>query len=160
MRPFGLPISPRNALLLCAGAICAVAGAAPAGAAGTGLVEFRIEGNAINTPLAADAANAQRGRDVVLSRESGNCFLCHALPDPGETQVGNIGPPLAGVGSRLDAAQLRLRLVDSTRINPTTIMPPYYRTTGLNHVAPSLKDKPMLTAQQVEDVIAYLLTLR
>ena len=74
--------------------------------------------------------------------------------------MGNIGPPLAGVGKRLNASQLRLRLVDSTRINPQSVMPAYYRTEGLNQVASAYRGKPLLTVQQIEDVIVYLQTLR
>ena len=140
--------------------LCFLAAGGYAWAADMALVDFRVDGNTIKTPLTAEPGDPMWGREVVLSRETGNCFLCHAIPDPGETRVGNIGPPLAGVGSRLNAAQLRLRLVDSTRINRATVMPPYYRITGLNQVASTFKGKPMLTAQQVEDVIAYLLTLR
>ena len=90
----------------------------------------------------------------------GNCLLCHAVPETGARFMGNLAPPLSGVGTRLDAGQLRLRIVDSMRINPQTIMPSYYRTEGLVQVAEPWSGKPILSAQQVEDVIAYLLTLR
>jgi sulfur-oxidizing protein SoxX len=86
--------------------------------------------------------------------------LCHTGPAAGATPLGNIGPPLAGVGKRLNASQLRLRLVDSTRINPQSVMPAYYRTEGLNQVASAYRGKPLLTVQQIEDVIVYLQTLR
>jgi hypothetical protein len=103
--------------------LCFLAAGGYAWAADMALVDFRVDGNTIKTPLTAEPGDPMRGREVVLSRETGNCFLCHAIPDPGETRVGNIGPPLAGVGSRLNAAQLRLRLVDSTRVNRATVMP-------------------------------------
>jgi len=74
--------------------------------------------------------------------------------------MGNLAPPLAGAGARLDEGQLRLRIVDSMRLNPQTIMPSYYRVDGLNRVAAAWRGKPVLTAQQVEDTVAYLLTLR
>ena len=74
--------------------------------------------------------------------------------------MGNLAPALNGVGARLSAAQVRLRIVDSARVNRNTIMPPYYRTNGLNQVAEAWRGKPLLTAQQIEDVVAYLLTLR
>ena len=79
---------------------------------------------------------------------------------PGETRFGNVAPALAGVGSKLSAAQLRLRVADSTRVNPDTPMPAYYRTEGLAQVAQAYRGKPILSAQQVEDVVAYLVTLK
>jgi len=123
-------------------------------------VAYRIEHGGISAPLTRDAGDPVRGRAIALSRDSGNCFLCHSFPDAAATPQGDLGPPLAGVGKRLSAAQLRLRLVDSARINRTSIMPAYYRVRGLNQVAAVYRGKPLLTAQQIEDVIAYLLTLR
>ena len=79
---------------------------------------------------------------------------------PGEKSFGNIAPTLAGVGARLSPAQLRLRVADSTRVNPESLMPAYYRTEGLNQVAAAFRGKPLLSAQQVEDVVAWLATLK
>jgi sulfur-oxidizing protein SoxX len=140
--------------------ICGCGVIAGACAATTSLAPYRIESGRIKTPLTSEAGDVERGRAAVLSRDAGNCFLCHSVPAAGETPLGNIGPPLAGVGRRLNAAQLRLRLVDSTRINRASVMPAYYRVRDLQRVAPAYAGKPLLTAQQVEDVIAYLLTLR
>jgi len=123
------------------------------------LQSFRVEGDAIRGPLAAAPGDAARGREVVLGRDS-NCLLCHGVPEPGARAMGNLAPPLGGVGARLSEGQLRLRIVDSMRLNPQTIMPSYYRVDGLNQVAAALRGKPVLTAQQIEDVVAYLLTLR
>ena len=102
----------------------------------------------------------RRGRAIVLSRESGNCFLCHTFPNAETAPPGNLGPPLAGVGGRLSAGQLRLRMVDSGRINAQSIMPAYYRVDGLTQVAANYRGKPLLNAQQVEDVVAYLEQLK
>jgi L-cysteine S-thiosulfotransferase len=124
------------------------------------LVGYRIEHGGIRSPLSKEPGDATRGREAVLSRNAGNCFLCHTVPDADGTPLGDIGPPLAGVGMRLSPAQLRLRLVDSTQINPRSVMPAYYRTRGLNQVAAAYRDRPVLTAQQIEDVLAYLLTLK
>ena len=132
----------------------------PACAADPVLVPYRIVDGQIPAALTNQPGDPARGKAAALSREGGNCFLCHSFPDAGETPLGNIGPPLAGVGARLTAAQLRLRLVDSTRINRASVMPAYYRTEGLQRVASAYAGKPLLTAQQVEDVVAYLLTLR
>ena len=122
------------------------------------LVPYRVDGDAIRGPLTTQPGDAARGKSIAVSRDS-NCILCHAVPDSGERFMGNLGPPLAGVGARLSAGQLRLRIVDSMRLNPETIMPSYYRVEGLTGVAGPYRDKPVLTAQQIEDVIAYLLTL-
>lgn len=123
------------------------------------LAAYVVEGGEIATPLAA-AGDAARGRAIVLSRESGNCFLCHAFADAGGAPAGNLGPPMAGVGARLAPGQLRLRVVDSLRLNPQSIMPAYYRIEGLNQVAPAFRGKPILSPQQVEDVVAYLAQLK
>ena len=120
---------------------------------------YRVEGDAIRGPLAAAPGDVARGREVVLGRDS-NCLLCHGVPEPGARAMGNLAPPLGGVGTRLSEGQLRLRIVDSMQLNPQSIMPSYYRVDGLNQVAPAVRGKPVLTAQQVEDVVAYLLTLR
>lgn len=136
-------------------AVLALAGC---GALGGGSAPYRVEGDAIPAPLAG-AGDAARGRQVVLSRES-NCLLCHAVPEPGVRFMGNVGPPLNGVGARLSGGQLRLRIVDSTRLNPDSAMPSYFRVDGLNQVGKPWRGKPVLTAQQVEDTIAYLQTLR
>lgn len=123
------------------------------------VLPYRVEGDAIRERLVAAPGDAARGKAVVVSRDS-NCLLCHAVPDSGVRFMGNIGRSLDGVGARLNEGQLRLRIVDSTRLNPETMMPSYYRTDGLNRVAETWRGKPVLTAQQVEDTVAYLLTLR
>jgi sulfur-oxidizing protein SoxX len=115
--------------------------------------------NAIDTPLTAVAGDPARGRDVLASRD-GNCLLCHSVPETGVRLMGNVGPPLSGVGSRLSTGQLRLRLVDSRRLNPESVMPSYFRTDGLVQVAAAYRGKTVLTAQQIEDTIAYLTSLR
>jgi sulfur-oxidizing protein SoxX len=101
-----------------------------------------------------------RGRTIVTSRQVGLCLLCHSGPFPEERFQGNLAPGLEGAGSRWSEGQLRLRIADSSRINPTTIMPAYHRTEGLTRVAPAFRDKPILNAQQIEDVVAFLLMLK
>jgi len=123
------------------------------------VLPYRVEGDAIREPLAPAPGDAVRGKAVVVSRDS-NCLLCHAAPDSGVRVMGNVGQSLAGVGARLTEGQLRLRIVDSMRLNRDTMMPSYYRTDGLNQVAEAWRGQPILTAQQVEDTVAYLLTLR
>ncbi len=121
-------------------------------------VRFEAVGDAIPRALTSEPGDAARGRSIVVNRDTGACTLCHAVP--GEKSFGNIAPPLAGVGARLSPAQLRLRVADSTRVNPESPMPAYYRTEGLNQVASAFRGKPLLSAQQVEDVLAWLATLK
>ncbi len=119
-----------------------------------------IVGDAIAVSLTGTAGDAQRGRAIVANRNVGLCLLCHSGPFPEERFQGNLAPPLNGAGSRLSEGQLRLRMVDSGRVNPTSIMPAYFRTEGLTRVAPAFAGKTVLSAEQVEDVVAYLQTLR
>ena len=111
-------------------------------------------------PQAALRGDPGRGRAIVASRQVGLCLLCHSGPIPEERFQGNLAPPLNGVGARLSEEQIRQRLLDPARDNPATIMPSYARTEGLERVAPSLRGKPLLTPQQIEDVVAYLGTLK
>ena len=112
------------------------------------------------SPLTDTPGDAARGRAIVANRQVGLCLLCHTGPIPEERFQGNLAPDLAGAGDRWTAAQLRLRMVDSRRINPATIMPAYYSSEGLQRVPAALADKTILSAQQIEDVVAYLQTLR
>ncbi|MBC7415792.1 MAG: sulfur oxidation c-type cytochrome SoxX [Herminiimonas sp.] len=119
-----------------------------------------VTGDAILAPLTTAAGDAVRGRAIVASRQTGLCLLCHVGPIPEERFQGNLAPNLSGAGSRWSEGQLRLRMVDARSLNPESIMPSYYRTDGLTRVAPALRGQPILTAQQIEDVVAYLHTLR
>jgi sulfur-oxidizing protein SoxX len=123
------------------------------------LVPYDVVGQAIPKPLTAEPGDPARGRAIVVRRES-TCLLCHSGPFPEERFQGDLSPNLKGAGARWSAGELRLRLVDATRLNPATIMPSYYRVDGLVRVAPNLRGKPALTAQQIEDVVAYLTTLK
>ena len=115
----------------------------------------------MDTPLLTqEVGDAARGRAIVANRQLGLCLLCHTGPIPEERFQGNLAPDLAGAGDRWSTGQLRLRLVDPSRFNPATIMPAYFKTEGLNRVSAPLKGKTILSAQQIEDVIAYLETLR
>ena len=110
-------------------------------------------------PMVAFAGDPAKGKEIVLGRGDGNCLLCHAIPGA-ERTAGNLGPSLAGVGARLRAEELRLRLIDASRFNPNTVMPPYGRVEGLRGVAPQYRGKPLLTNQEIEDAVAFLLTLK
>ncbi len=143
--------------------VCCVLGAVLAWAAGTasgaGIEPYQVIGDAIPEPLGALTGDAARGRGVMSGRDA-NCLLCHAVPETGARFMGNLAPPLSGIGGRLSAGQLRLRVVDQSRLNRETIMPAYYRIDGLTRVDPAYRGKPVLAAQQIEDVVTYLLTLK
>ena len=111
-------------------------------------------------PLTDAPGDVARGRAIVANRTVGLCLLCHSGPIPEERFQGNLAPSLAGAGSRSTPAQLRLRIADAARLNPDTIMPSYFRVDGLARVAKNFQGKTILTAQQVEDVVAYLATLK
>ena len=126
---------------------------------------FALTGRAVaNDEIPASLTGAkgdpQRGRAIVSNRQVGLCLLCHSGPFPEERFQGNLAPDLRGVGARLSEGQIRLRLVDPARANPQTIMPAYFKTEGLARVAPSYRGKPVLSAEQIEDVVAFLLTLK
>jgi sulfur-oxidizing protein SoxX len=124
------------------------------------LLPFTVIGDAIPISLTGQKGEPGRGRSIVVNRQIGMCLLCHSGPFPEERLQGTMAPDLAGAGRRWSEGQLRLRIVDASRLNGDTIMPPYYRVEGLTRVAPSFRGKPILTAEQIEDVVAFLATLR
>ena len=132
---------------------------APLGADDT-MRPYALVGDAIPASLTGARGDPVRGKAIVVSRQTGLCLLCHSAPLPEEKFQGTIGPDLKGVGSRESEGQLRLRIVDSRIFNPDTIMPAYYRQDGLERVAPAFRGKTVLTAEQIEDVVAFLTTLR
>jgi sulfur-oxidizing protein SoxX len=132
-------------LLLC----CAIAQAEPV-----------VVDDGIPQPLTATPGDAVRGRAIVASRQTGLCLLCHSAPIAEERFQGNLATDLAGAGARWSEAQLRLRLVDARRLNPASTMPAYYRIDGLQRVGEAWQGRTVLSAQQIEDVVAYLRTLR
>jgi sulfur-oxidizing protein SoxX len=119
----------------------------------------KIVGDAMPEPLAAPGDPA-RGRTIIVDRQKGFCLLCHSGPFPEQRFMGNLAPNLAGAGSHYDAGQLRLRIANPAKLMPDTIMPSYFVTEGLTRVARPFAGKPILDAQQIEDVIAFLLTLK
>jgi len=114
---------------------------------------------ALLVPVAAWAGNAEKGRVIATAGAEASCVLCHAIPGA-QGRAGNMGPSLAGVGARLTAGELKARIVDASRINPDTAMPPYGRSEGLHQVAAAYRGKPLLTEGQIDDVVAFLLTLK
>jgi len=140
--------------IACAGASLGTAGA------DSEMAEYKIVGDAIPASLTNEPGDPARGRAIVVNRQLGMCLLCHSGPFPEEPLQGTLAPDLAGAGTRLTAEQLRLRLVDSRQLNAATIMPSYYRVDHLTRVAGPWRGKAVLTAQQIEDVVALLVTLR
>ena len=134
-------------------AVCCMVGVARAVGVASG-------DDAMPQSLTGAKGDPGRGRAIVANRQVGLCLLCHSGPFPEERFQGNLAPDLKGAGSRSSEGQLRLRIVDSARINPATIMPAYHRTEGLARVAPAHRGKPVLSAEQIEDVVAFLMTLR
>jgi len=123
--------------------------------------EWQVDNYAINEPLGGLTGVAARGREIAGDQLRGNCVACHQLPIPEQPFHGNLGPPLAGIASRQTVGMLRLHVVDQTRFNPETVMPGYYRRAAqLNRVARELEGQTFLTAQEIEDVVAYLATLK
>ena len=129
-------------------------------AAQEGLRPYAIVGDAIPVSLTGAPGDAERGEKIVTNRQVGLCLLCHSGPYPQERFQGTLAPDLKGAGTRWTEGQMRLRIVDASRLNPQTIMPAYYRVEGLARVSPGFRGKPILTAEQIEDVVAYLMTLK
>lgn len=130
-------------------------------AAESSYCEWKMVDFAIHLSLCGLTGDPDRGRAVAADRHAGNCLTCHRMPIPEEAFHGTVGPPLDIVGARYSAAQIRLRIVDEQQVNPMTIMPGFYRAPGLaNRVADAYWGKTFLSAQQVEDLVAYLVTLK
>nr|WP_249137145.1 sulfur oxidation c-type cytochrome SoxX [Bradyrhizobium tropiciagri] len=140
--------------LLAAGLLAACT---PAGA--EQLRPYTVVGDAIPASLTGTNGDATRGRALVVERSS-TCILCHSGPFPEQAFQGDLAPNLSGSGARWSEGQLRLRLVDASHLNAATIMPSYYRVDGLTRVGNSWRGKPILSAEQIEDIVAYLVTLR
>ena len=130
-----------------------------ANARAEGLAPYEITGDGIAESLTGAPGDAARGRALVLARTT-TCILCHSGPFPETRFQGDLAPDLTGAGNRWTVSQLRLRMVDASRFNPDTIMPSYYRNDGLVRVGRNFADKPILSAAEIEDIVAFLATLR
>jgi sulfur-oxidizing protein SoxX len=133
--------------------------ALPGMAASQALQPYVVVGDAIPVSLTGAPGEATRGRTLMRDRTT-TCILCHSGPFSDDRFQGDLAPSLVGAGSRWSEGQLRLRLVDASRLNPATIMPSYYRVDGLDRVGQAWRGKPILSAEQIEDMVAYLATLR
>lgn len=156
----------RPIIVLALAGLCAHAGAAGAETSKRGLPPFRIVSldgtDAMPDPLTDKAGDAAAGAKVVVNRRQGNCLGCHQVSSlKSESFHGEVGPALDGVGGRWDAAHLRMIVVNPKHVfSAETVMPAFYRVDGLSRVRSEFQGKPILTAQQVEDVVAYLTTLK
>ena len=121
---------------------------------------YAVVGDGIPAPLTQLPGDATRGRDIVTNRQVGMCQLCHQLPGSADRFQGDIATNLSGAGARWTAPQLRLRIVDSRRVNADSVMPAYFKADALSRVGATWRDQPILNAQQVEDVVAWLTTLK
>jgi L-cysteine S-thiosulfotransferase len=118
-----------------------------------------ITGDSIFESLSTEPGNPVRGRAIVASRQTGLCLLCHSGPFPEERFQGNLAPELRASAARLNAPQLRVRIVNAAHFNPQTIMPAYFETSHLHRVAPKFVGQTILSGQEIEDVVAFLMTL-
>jgi sulfur-oxidizing protein SoxX len=123
------------------------------------LVKYKIVGKSIPKSLTGKPGDAQKGVLTAINRRKGNCLACHTIPGVNQPDQGNIGPPLEGVAKRYKEGELRLRLVYPKKLNPDTIMPSFYTNTGLHRVLKKWEGKTIISAQDVEDIVAFLLTL-
>ena len=136
-----------------------LAAVAPADAAD--VVAYKVvDKNSIPKSLTGKLGDPKNGRAVAINRRKGNCLGCHKMPIPEQPFHGLVGPDLAGVASRLSEGQIRLRVVDSKVVNPDTIMPAFYRASGFHRVLKKFDGKTVISAQEVEDIVAYLMTLK
>ncbi len=136
---------------------CAVAAF---GARAAEFVKYQVVDDSIPRSLTSKAGDPAKGRKTAINRRQGNCLACHVLPIPEQADHGEVGPPLNEVASRLSAGQIRLRIVDPKVVNPDTIMPAFYRIDGLHRVQKKWQGKTIISAQDVEDITAYMMTLK
>ena len=142
-------------------AVAVVFGAAAAFSAQAGkFVTYEIVDGGIPHSLTGKAGDPVKGRKTAINRKKGNCLACHVMPVPEQADHGEVGPPLNDVGSRLGAGEIRLRIVNPKIVNPDTIMPAFYRIYGLHRVQKKWQGKTIISAQDVEDIVAYMMTLK
>ena len=126
-----------------------------------GTAEYKIEDDAIKASLTGKAGDPANGKKIFLNRKKGNCLACHAVSSLKDHPYhGEVGPPLDGTASRWSEGELRLRIVNPKAVNEDTIMPSFYRKDGYHRVLKKFKGKSVISAQDVEDVLAYIMTFK
>lgn len=154
----------KRSLMALAAALVLTTGAAiaqDAKVSDPGLAAYEVKDYAIEKSLTGKPGDPAQGRKWAITGGQGNCVICHKLPIPEVAfRIGNVGPDLTEVGSRLTPAEIRMRIVNPKLLNEETIMPAYYKVSGFHRVEKRFEGKPMLTAEQVEDLVAYLSTLK
>ena len=148
-----------SCVVLLMGTIFITGAAVTSTAAEFNIAKARVD-DGIPKSLTGKPGDPKKGRATAIHRKKGNCLACHAMPVPEQADHGNIGPDLAGVADRYSQAELRLRLVNAKLINPETLMPSYYKKTGFHRIQKKWKGKTIISAQDVEDILAYLDTLK
>jgi len=149
----------KNFGTLALGAVVGLALSSAVGAAEMAKYEV-VDDSSIPKSLTGKTGDPANGRKLAINRKKGNCLACHVMPIPEQQFHGNLGPSLVGVGERYDEGELRLRVVDAKVVNPDTTMPAFYRSSGLHRVLKKFQGKTILAAQDVEDIVAYLTTLK
>lgn len=144
----------------CRAIFAALLASAGAAQAGEPLAAYVVQGDAVPAPLTSVAGDAARGRVLMGDRHRSLCVLCHTGPFDNPHLQGDLGPSLSGVGSRLTEGQIRLRVIDMKALNPDSIMPSYHRSPDAERVAANWRGKPVLEAQEIEDLVAYLASLK
>ena len=150
----------RTLAVFAAGVALSVAISANALAAEKMMMKYMVKDGAIAKSLTGKAGDVANGRKLAINRKQGNCLACHVMPIPEQPFHGNAGPDLHGVASRFSEGEVRLRLVDPKIVNPDTFMPAFYRKDGFHRVMKKFQGKTMLSAQQIEDLVAYTMTLK
>ena len=120
-----------------------------------------VDDETIPQSLTGAAGDPEKGREAFVNRKLGNCLGCHLVQELDHQPFhGEVGPPLDGVADLYSEGELRLRVVNPKIVNPDTIMPGFYVAEGLHRVMPDFAGKTILSADQVEDIVAYLMTLK
>lgn len=116
-------------------------------------------GDVSSVPLTSTPGDPARGQDIIRDTGRASCLICHAISAMPDRDQGTLGPSLDSVAMRYTEAELRQRIVDARTVAPDTIMPPYYSNEGLVRIGSRWTQSTIYSAQDVEDVVSFLMTL-